>query len=169
MSVKFKWLCLLILLQTLLACSGGEGDDLDKFIASEPANMSTEVESLPQVQTYVPLIFNADGALFDPFKPRVVKATGKIQPDLNRPKELLEAYPLENLQYVGALSKRNTKFALIKTPDNVINKVTVGHHIGLNYGLISAIGDNEITVKEIIQDDLTGDWVERVSSISLQE
>jgi type IV pilus assembly protein PilP len=164
-----KWVALSVLFLTLTACSGGDGDDLDKFMLEAPKTMTKNVEPLPQVRPYIPLQFNADGALYDPFKPRKVASNGSFQPDLNRPKEPLEAFSLENLKYVGALSQKKSVYALIKTPDNTINQVRVGNYIGTNYGLITAINDNEITVKEIIQDDLSGDWVERVSSLSLQE
>lgn len=164
-----RWIVLNALFLTLAACGSGDGDDLDKFMEDAPKTMSKNVEPLPQVQPYIPLQFNADGALYDPFKPRRVASSGGFQPDLNRPKEPLEAFSLENLKYVGALSQKKTVYALIKTPDNTINQVKVGNYVGTNYGLITAINDSEITVKEIIQDDLSGDWIERVSSLSLQE
>jgi type IV pilus assembly protein PilP len=168
-NINRRWIVLNALFLTLAACGSGDGDDLDKFMEDAPKTMGKNVEPLPQVQPYIPLQFNADGALYDPFKPRRVASSGSFQPDLNRPKEPLESFSLENLKYVGVLSQKKTVYALIKTPDNTINQVRVGNYVGTNYGLITAINDNEITVKEIIQDDLSGDWIERVSSLSLQE
>ena len=154
----------------LTACGGGKGDDLDKFMASAANNMSKGVEPLPEVLPYSPLQYNADGVLTDPFKAR--KATSKssaLQPNTNRPKEALEAYPLESLKYVGSMSKGKLTYALIKTPDNTIQQIKVGNYIGPNYGLVTQINESDIAIKEIIQDDLTGDWVERNASINLQE
>jgi type IV pilus assembly protein PilP len=154
----------------LVACSGDEGDDLDKFMATAANDMSKSVEPLPEVLPYSPLQYNADGTLSDPFKARkAANKTGALQPNTNRPKEALEAYPLESLKYVGSMSKNKLSYALIKTPDNTIQQVKSGNYIGPNYGLITQINESDIVIKEIIQDDLTGDWVERTASINLQE
>jgi type IV pilus assembly protein PilP len=154
----------------LTSCTGGEGDDLDKFMANAANDMSKGVAPLPEVLPYSPLQYNADGILSDPFKAR--KAIGKassLQPNTNRPKEALEAFPLESLKYVGSLSKNKVNYALIKTPENSIQQIKVGNYIGPNFGLVTQINEAEIVIKEIIQDDLTGDWVERSASINLQE
>jgi type IV pilus assembly protein PilP len=153
-----------------MACNSGKGDDLDKFMADAANNMGKGVEPLPEVLPYTPLQYNADGTLSDPFKAR--KATGKsgaLQPNTNRPKEALEAYPLESLKYVGLMSKNKLTYALIKTPDNTVQQVKVGNYIGPNFGLVTQINETAIALKEIIQDDLSGDWVERTASLNLQE
>lgn len=155
----------------LVACGGSEGDDLDKFMADAAKGMRAKVDPLPEVKPYVPLEYNADGTLSDPFKARKAqssKTTG-VQPDFNRPKEPLEAYPLESLQYVGSLSREGLEYALIKTPDNSIQQVSIGNYMGQNFGIVTEITENEVVLKEIVQDDLSGDWTEQSSSISLQE
>ncbi len=169
MNSIIKPVVLAAILLMLAGCSGDEGDDLDQFMADAPKSMSANVEPLPQVQPYVPLQFNVDGTISDPFKPRKAVSKGSFQPNLNRPKQPLESYPLENLNYVGLLSKAKSKFALIKTPDNTVHQVEVGNYLGTNFGMVTAITDTEVSLKEIIQDDLSGDWVERISSLSLQE
>ena len=169
-STQFKLILVLGLSCILIACSGGSGDDLDAFMASAGNDMSKGVEPLPEVLPYIPLQYNADGTLTDPFRAR--KATSKssaLQPNMNRPKEPLEAYPLESLKYVGMLSKNNLTYALVKTPDNTVQQVKKGNYLGPNFGLVTAINENAIDIKEIIQDDLSGDWVERNASINLQE
>ena len=50
-----------------------------------------------------------------------------------------------------------------------IQQVKKGNYLGPNFGMVTAINENAIDVKEIIQDDLTGDWVEHNASINLQE
>ncbi len=154
----------------LVACSGDKGDDLDKFMATAANDMGKGVEPLPEVLPYTPLQYNADGTLSDPFKARkAANKAGALQPNTNRPKEALEAYPLESLKYVGMMSKSKLTYALIKTPDNTVQQVKVGNYIGPNFGLVTKIDETAIALKEIIQDDLTGDWVERTASINLQE
>lgn len=169
MNSIIKTLGMLPAVLLIVGCSGSEGDDLDQFMADASKSMSASVEPLPQVQPYVPLQFNVDSSISDPFKPRKAISKGSFQPNLNRPKQPLEAYPLENLNYVGLLSKSKSKFALIKTPDNTLHQVEVGNYLGTNFGMVTAISDTEVSLKEIIQDELSGDWVERISSLSLQE
>lgn len=154
----------------LVACNGDEGDDLDKFMSNAANDMSKGVEPLPEVLPYSPLQYNADGTLADPFKPRkAASKNGSLQPNTNRPKEALEAYPLESLIYVGSMSRNKLTYALVKTPDNTIQQVKVGNYLGPNFGLVIAINEADIALKEIVQDDLTGDWIERSASINLQE
>ena len=162
---------LIAMLATMLvACGAGEGDDLDKFMASAANDMGKGVEPLPEVLPYSPLQYNADGTLSDPFKARkALSKAGALQPNTNRPKEALESFPLESLKYVGTLSKNKSTFALIRTPDNTIQQVKTGNYVGPNFGLVTQINESDIVVKEIVQDDLTGDWVERNASINLQE
>src|SRR3990172_1139236 len=135
--------------------------------------MHAKLEPLPEVKPYVPLQYNADGLLSDPFKPRKAQATnsggGNLQPDLNRPKEALEAYPLESLKYVGSIEKVKLKYALIRTPDNTVQQVKIGNYIGQNFGMVIDITDSGVMLKEIAQDELSGDWIERSASVNLQE
>ena len=153
----------------LSACAGEEGDDLDQFMKNAANDMSKNVVPLPEVLPYIPLQYNADGTLHDPFKARKALGKGTLQPNTNRPREPLEAFPLESLKYVGSMSKNKLTYALIKTPDNTIQQVKVGNYLGPNFGMITAINENAIDIKEIIQDDLSGDWVERNASLNLQE
>jgi type IV pilus assembly protein PilP len=166
-----RQLILMSLISTVLsACTGEDGDDLDQFMANAANEMSKGVEPLPEVLPYTPLQYNADGILSDPFKAK--KAIGRassLQPNTNRPKEALEAFPLESLKYVGSMSKKNVIYALIKTPDNSVQQIKKGNYIGPNFGLVTQINEADISIKEIVQDDLTGDWVERNASINLQE
>ena len=81
----------------------------------------------------------------------------------------MEAYPLESLKYVGMLSRNKLTYALLKTPDNDIQQVKVGNYVGQNFGRITQITDSELILNEIVQDELSGDWIERVSNLALQE
>jgi type IV pilus assembly protein PilP len=52
--------------------------------------------------------------------------------------------------------------------DRAVHQVVVGQHLGQNYGRITSIDENTVNLKEIVQ-DATGDWVERLSKLELQE
>ena len=127
------------------------------------------------MKPYEPVPYKAFDEV-DPFKPAridvvasgaaMASASG-IKPDLNRPKEPLEAFPLETLRMVGTLSQDKETFGLIKAGTNLF-RVKKGNYMGLNFGVITGIDENGIKLKELVQDG-GGDWVERVSSLQLVE
>ena len=170
---EFMWVRLLtisIITLVIAGCNSKEGDDLDKFIRNAGNDIRAKVKPLPEVKPYLALQYNADNALSDPFRARKTSnKSGTLQPNLNRPKEPMEAYPLESIKYVGLISKSKFTYALLKTADNGVQQVKVGDYIGQNFGLVTQITDNEVVLKEIVQDDLSGDWVERNSNLTLQE
>src|SRR5690606_3966296 len=112
----------------LAACQGGKGDDLDRFIAESAQDMRVKVDPLPEVKPYIPVEYNPDGTLNDPFKARKALTAGasSLQPNLNRPREPLETYPLESLKFVGTIEKTKLKYGLIQTPDESVQQVKVG-------------------------------------------
>jgi type IV pilus assembly protein PilP len=169
--MKIKRVMVVYISLFLTACSGEGGDDLDQFMQEAGKNVPIRIEPLPEVKPYVPLAYNADGSLTNPFKIRKTQSTGSsnLQPNLSRPKEALEAFPLESLKFVGAIFKANLKYALIKAPDNSIQQAKVGNYIGQNFGIITDITESGLTIKEVIQDELSGDWVERSASVNLQD
>ena len=87
--------------------------------------------------------------------------------EVNRRKEPLEAYPLDNLAMVGSVSKQGRQYALLKV-DTLLYQVKVGDYIGQNYGKITKISETEIALREIVQ-DAAGEWIERVTTLQLQE
>lgn len=164
-----KRLAIWVVALGLTGCGGGDMDDLQTFVRETGKDMQGKIEPLPQVKVYEPFSYNAFD-LPDPFKPRKLSTGGGggMQPDLNRPKEPLEAFSLETLKMVGVLSKKGTIHAVIKTPDNAIYHVKKGNYVGQNFGLITQISDGEVTLREIVQDS-AGDWSERISTLILQE
>jgi type IV pilus assembly protein PilP len=163
-------LCIIGLALLVSACGPSKGDDLDEFMAEAGNDMRVRVEALPEVKPYIPMQYNEDGALNDPFKPRkAIARAGALQPDLSRPREALEAFPLESLKYVGMLSKNKLKFALISTPENNVQQVKIGNYIGQNFGIVTDITENNVVLKEVVQDEISGDWAERASRLDLQE
>jgi len=167
-SVIFVASCLLL----LGACSAEEHSDLRTFVKESDKLPGGRIPPLPEVKPYEPFTYNAYD-LTDPFKPRRIeppKSTGKggIQPDLNRPREALEAFPLENLTMVGTLQQKNRYYALVKTPDKALYRVTSGNYLGQNFGRIVGITETDIKLKEIVQDS-GGNWEEKDQALQLQE
>jgi type IV pilus assembly protein PilP len=165
-----KRLLLILPVAGLLASCADEPSDLKKFITEADKTLPRRIDPLPQVKPFEP--FGYEGFdLPDPFKPRklAVKQNdgGGLQPDLNRRKEPLEAFPLEQLKMVGTLQQGPEIFALVRA-DKTLYRVKKGNYMGQNFGLITDITDSEVKLKEIVQDG-TGDWAERVSSLPLLE
>ena len=157
----------------LAGCGGGEFEDLRDFVKNAGADMRGKIPPLPEARVYEPFAYSNDAALPDPFKPRKPearsgKSAGLNQPDMDRPKEALEEYPLENLKMVGYLYRNKIGYAIIRAPDGRLHRVKAGNYLGLDFGKIEKISDTEIVIREVIQDN-AGDWSERVSSLQLQE
>jgi len=153
-----------------LAGCGGEPSDLKNFIRESDKNLPRRIEQLPQVKPFAPFPYEGFD-LPDPFKPRKLSVkqgdAGGLQPDLNRRKEPLESYPLEQLKMVGTLQQAKDIYALVRA-DKTLYRVKKGNYMGQNFGLITDINDSEVKLKEIVQDG-TGDWTERMSSLPLLE
>ena len=158
----------------IAACGGEQYGDLKDELNQLTKDLRGKVDPLPQVKPYEPVPYKAFDEI-DPFKSsRIdVVASGAAltgagtKPDLNRPKEPLEAFPLETLRMVGTLSQDKQTFGLVRAGPNLF-RVKKGNYMGLNFGVITAIDENEIKLKELVQDG-GGDWVERVSSLQLLE
>ena len=164
----------LVLLVSILltGCGGEEFQDLNDFVKNSGKDMRGKIPPPPEVKLYEPFIYNNDANLPDPFKSRKPDLRsgrgGMNQPDLERPKEALEEFPLENLKMVGYLFQNKTGYAVIRAPDGKLHRVKVGNYVGLNFGLISDVNETEIIIKEVVQDS-AGDWSDRESSLQLLE
>lgn len=158
----------------LAACGGEEQQELRAELAAMTKDMRGKVDPLPVVKPYEPVPYTAFDQP-DPFGPtKIVLATKEkqigssgLQPDFDRPKEPLEAYPLESLKMVGTLSRKRQTYAVVKA-DAGLYRVRPGNYLGQNYGVITNITESEITLRELIQDS-GGDWAERTSTLLLQE
>jgi type IV pilus assembly protein PilP len=151
-------------------CGGESHQDLRAWMAEQGKDAKGKLDPLPQVKPYEPFAYNAFD-LPDPFKPRKIepaKSNSKLAPDLARRKEPLEAYPLESLNMVGTLTKERTMFALVRTPERDLYQVRPGNYVGQNFGVVVAVTENEIKLKELVQDG-AGDWAERSSALQLQQ
>src|SRR5437879_7535895 len=106
----------------LAGCTGEEFGDLKAELKDKTKDLRGRIDPLPVVKPYEPVPYKAfDQA--DPFSSAknelVTKSAGSgggggRKPDLNPPKEPLEAYPLESLKMVGVLQPRRANFAVGK-------------------------------------------------------
>lgn len=162
-------------LALLAGCGSDHYGDLRQELARLTQNLRGHVPPLPQVKPYEPVPYKGE-ANIDPFNPERINIAqaaaakgggGAHKPDLNRPREPLEAFPLDSIRMVGTITEGKETFGLVQAGSNLY-RVKKGNYMGQNFGVITAINDDEITLKELIQDS-NGEWVERASTLQLQE
>jgi type IV pilus assembly protein PilP len=155
------------------ACGGEEQSELRQELAAMTKDVRGKVDPLPQVKSFEPVPYRSE-SMVDPFVPsRIVvtqaasggSGTNGVQPDLNRPKEPLEAFPMEAIQMVGTLSQNKDMFALVRAGASLF-RVKKGNYMGQNFGVITGIDESQINIKEVVQDS-GGDWVERSTSLQM--
>jgi type IV pilus assembly protein PilP len=159
-------------------CASHDMSDLHRYVAEVKRRPAPPLEPIPEIRPYEPHAYPEHGE--NPFDQSAVPALrppaatiaeipeSAIQIDRDRPREHLEQFPLDSLRMVGRLDQSDGTWALIRSPDRVIHRVTVGNHLGQNHGLITAIGESQIELVEIVPDGFGG-YKERDTEISLSE
>ncbi len=157
-------------LALILGACSSEMDELKAFVKESEKGLPRKIDPLPAVKPFEPFAYEGFD-LPDPFKPRKLASKegggGGLAPDLNRRKEPLEAFPLEQLKMVGTLSQGKDTYAIVRA-EKTLYRVRRGNYMGQNFGLITDVTDGEIKLKEIVQDS-AGDWAERQSVLPLLE
>ena len=163
------------LLLLMLAACGAENEELQAWMARQQREVKPNVSPLSPPTKFDPQPFTSAQAI-DPFSNQKLSVALKMesrQPssvlgaELNRRKEPLEAYPLDGMTMVGSVAKQAQPFALLRV-DNLLYQVKPGDYIGQNYGRITKITETQIVLREIVQ-DAAGEWIERPSTLQLQE
>ena len=160
----------------LAGCTGEEHGDLKQELAQLTKDFRGQVPPLPQVKPYEPVPYTSEGQV-DPFRTDRVevaqqaRASGasaaKLAEHEKRVKEPLEAFPLESISMLGTITQEKETFALVKAGPNLY-RVKKGNYMGQNFGVITAIDEGGIKLKELVQDS-GGEWVERASALQLVE
>jgi type IV pilus assembly protein PilP len=160
----------------LAACGGEEHSDLKQELHQLTTDFRGRVDPLPQVRPYEPVPYTAEGQI-DPFRPERIDvaalraapsaSNSRIEKERDRPKEPLEAFPLESIQMLGTITQNKETFALVKAGPNLY-RVRRGNYMGQNFGVVTGIDESQISLKELIQDS-GGEWVERDSALQLVE
>ena len=159
----------------LAACGGDEHSDLKEWMTEATKDLHGHVPPLPEIKPF-PVVSYEAADLLDPFNAAKIvpeKRTGGgggLKPDFDRPKEPLEAFPLESLKLVGVLRKNGVMYGLVNA-GGVMYQVRAGNHMGQNFGFVVSVTESDIKLQELVQDPTgqTSDWVERASTLQLQE
>jgi Tfp pilus assembly protein PilP len=96
----------------------------------------------------------------------------RVLPELRRPREVLEEFPLESLHYVGHIAKGSDMQALVRVASPEpgvphensalapIHRVRTGSYLGQHFGRVSAITANELQMTELVLAP-SGEWQHR--------
>jgi len=151
---------------TLLAgCGMSDQIELRGWMDSVKQAARVTTQPVPPQQEFNPFVYDSGGAIepFDPQKmvPHRQWNSGPLQPNLQRPREPLEDFPLDQIRMVGTI-KGGSIVALLKVNGSTL-KAQDGNHIGQNFGVV----ETKRFLKEIVQDG-AGEWVERPAKLVLQ-
>lgn len=157
----------------LSGCGDRDEQEVRQWMKEVDATTRVAVKPLVEPKTFVPFAYaSAEGP--DPFNPNKLltdraaarPGTG-VAPDTARRKEFLEGFPLDTMRMVGMLQKGRSVSALLQI-DRSVYQVRAGQRLGQNYGLVTAVTETAVNVKETVQ-DASGEWVERMTTLELQE
>jgi type IV pilus assembly protein PilP len=158
----------------LVACSSEQGE-LQQWIEQQRREVKPRLEALAPPKKFEPHPYSQAQAV-DPFsvqklsvvlKQEARQTNSLLSAEMNRRREPLELYPTDGMSMVGSVSRKGRPFALLRV-DNLLYQVKVGDYMGQNFGRITRIDETTITYREIVQ-DASGEWVERISSLLLQD
>lgn len=163
------------LLSSLSGCSDNGTQEVKQWMDETRREAKVQIPKVSEPKKFVAFAYSGRNQV-DPYSPsKLALALAKMQsksgssfkPDLDRRREPLESYPLDNLKMVGTLQKPGLSYVVLLA-DKMIFQAKVGNYIGQNFGMITKITETEVLIKEIIQDG-AGDWVERDAKLELQE
>lgn len=165
---------LMVLLLPLLFSCTNKQDNLARYIAEVKARPAAPIPPIPPVRTYTP--YKYDGlAGRDPFRSSTSEGNDQVmtgkkgtgpQPDFKRAREYLERFDLDTLTMVGTFSKEKFHWALVRDPDGVVHRVSVGNYMGKNHGKVISVKSSEVTLSEFVADG-AGNWLVRDASMAL--
>jgi len=158
----------------MAACSS-DVDELQQWMEEQRRASRPTVRQLVPPKKFLPQAYEAQGGV-DPFSTQKLSVAIKqesAQPnsllaaEMNRRREPLESFPLDSMSMVGSLTRSSERLAMLKV-DNLYYLVKGGDYLGLNFGRVTKITETDITLREVVQ-DAAGEWVERTSTLQLQE
>ena len=154
---------------SLSGCSNGM-DQLRQQVDDIKNRPGEPIEPLPEIKPYEAFTYNA-GNLRSPFVPtapaRSDLAAG-VRPDVKRPREFLEQFPLDTMRMVGTLQLQGRNYGLVQGKDGLVHRVLPGNFVGQNDGRIVGIAPTKISIIEIVPDGLGG-YIERPAGLALTE
>ena len=175
MTRLMKTAALALAASVLAGCSDSDVREVQQWMDETKKNTPVQVKPLAEPKTFIPLAYQGGDAI-EPFSQDKLLAElarteastdNPLKPDTDRRKELLETFPLDTMQMVGLLQKGGVNHALLQV-DRQVHQVRAGQRIGQNFGVVTSVTEQAVIIREVVQ-DATGDWVERMSKLELQD
>ena len=160
----------------LLAGCTEDMSDLRSYVSEVKQRPGGRIEPLPEIEPYATYTF-PERPMRNPFEPlsfglppepQVAARTTGPRPDATRPREALEEFQLDALNYVGTLEQGGELWALIRAPGSTIHRVREGNYLGQNHGRITEITSREVQVRELVPTS-QGGWIEREANLALND
>jgi type IV pilus assembly protein PilP len=154
---------------SLSACSDGM-DQLRQQVAEIKARPGEAIEPLPEIKPYEAFAYNASSlrSPFVPTSPARNDLAAGVRPDVKRPREFLEQFPLDTMRMVGTLQLQGRNYGLLQGKDGLVHRVLPGNFVGQNDGRIVGISSTKVSIIEIVPDGLGG-YIERPAGLALTE
>lgn len=159
----------------LAGCGDSDVKEVRDWMDQVKRETRPAVKPLSEPKDFIPYAYAAKDAV-DPFSQdkllsQLAKAAETApdpnKPDLKRPRELLEGFPLDTMHMVGTMQKTGVNYALVQI-DRAVYQVRAGQRIGQNFGMVTRVEDDAINIREVVQ-DAAGEWVERMAKLELQQ
>jgi type IV pilus assembly protein PilP len=165
---------MVVLFASLTACdNSNDVGDLDAYLNEVRLRAPGKIEPTPTFRSYPTFTYSAAN-LRSPFSRQIrvdlagqKRGSRNVTPDLNRVKQYLEGFNIEQFEMVGTISNATGSFALLRGAGGV-HRLKVGDYLGRNDGRIVAISGSQVDVIEIVPDG-EGAWLERPRTLPLKE
>lgn len=151
----------------LSGCSDSHLQELHSWVAQVKTRPGPALEPIPTLRPYRPYAY-PQTQLRSPFVAVAPEKVSTVHPDLERPKEYLEHFPLDALKFVGQINFGGTNYALIRDPEGVVHRVSSGQYLGQNNGRVVGIKAGTIKLVEIVPNG-TGGYQRRSASLKLAQ
>lgn len=177
-SLGGRLIGLLLVPMLLVACGGGEPEDVRAWMRESAKDLKARIPALPQIKPLEVLAFEP-GDVVSPFAPE--KALGDSGAAVSGPKAPgakninPDAYPLvrvptEAIRLIGTMVIGKELVALVAAERDFPRRVRVGDYIGQNGGRVMAIrpatdrSEAEVLIRESVLEK--GLWVERENRLT---
>ena len=153
----------------LAGCSS-DMDELQQKVAEIKSRPGERIEPLPEIKPYESFTYAASNlrSPFLPSAPARSDVANAVRPDVKRPREFLEQFPIDTMQMVGTLQLQGRTYGLVQGKDGLVHRVLPGSYMGQNDGRVISITPTKISLIEIIPDGVGG-YIERPAALALTE
>lgn len=162
-----------VVLAGVAGCSN-DRSDLQQWMQMVRADAKPVRQRVNEPRRFEPYYYQ-DAGRVDPFSeariaPLVAeddKRGSGLAPNLDRPREPLEAWPLDSIRMVGYLANPQGRFALLQA-EHLVYQTGVGNYVGSNFGVVTHIDETGIQLRELVQ-DAAGDWGARETTLQIDD